>query len=166
MANVNDPVNPVNPWLYTDTADDLPGAEIGNVAFAFPERDADHAHNNMTGSFHENIRVLSWKMAGSNANNTGGWFTQITPYAGHFKNLMARGTTFGFIEAQMAVNIEQEIRSQATQDAAVFEGFEMHTPVPFVGVSGDFVHINNFQCIPVPMTLCMCLRAASFFSNR
>jgi hypothetical protein len=145
VANVNDTVTPVNPWLYTDTADDLPGAEVGNVAFAFPERDANHAHNNMTGSFHENIRVLSWQMVGNNGNNTGGWFTQITPYAGHFRNLMARGTTFGFIEAQMAVNIEQEIRSQATQDAAVFEGFEMHTPVPFVGVSGDFVHVNNFQ---------------------
>ena len=145
VANVNEPVKPVNPWLYTDTADDLPGAEVGNVAFAFPERDAEHAHNNMTGSFHENIRVLTLQMVGNNANNTGGWFLQITPYAGHFKNLMARGTTFGFVEAQMAMNVETEIRSQATQDAAVFEGFEMHSPVPFVGVSGDFVHINNFQ---------------------
>ncbi len=145
VGNVNEVVTPVNPWLYTDTDDDLPGVEVGNVAFAFPEKDAGHAHESMTGSFHENIRVLPWHMVGNNANNTGGWFTQITPYAAHFRNLMARGTTFGFIEAQVAVNVAQEIRSQSTQDSAVFEGFEMHSPVPFVGVSGDFVHVNNFQ---------------------
>jgi hypothetical protein len=145
-GSVNESVTPVNPWLYTDTEDDLPGAEVGNVAFAFPSRDANHAHNSMTGSFHENIRVLAWhQLTGNNANNTGGWFTQITPYAAHFRNLMARGTTFGFIEAQTAMNVDQEIRGQGTQDAAVFEGFEMHSPVPFVGVSGDFVHVSNFQ---------------------
>jgi hypothetical protein len=144
-GNSGDAVTPVNPWLYTDTADDLPGAEVGNVAFAYPQRDADHSLNNIAGTFHENIRVIAGNVVGNQANNTGGWFTQILPYAAHFKNLMARGTTFGFIEAQNAVDIDQQIRGQGTQDAAIFEGFEMHTPVPFVGVSGDFVSINNFQ---------------------
>jgi len=144
-GNAGEAVTPVNPWLYTDTEDDLPGVEVGNVAFAFPARDASHSSNSLVGSFHENLRVLTQNAAGNNANNTGGWFTQIKPYAAHFKNLMARGTTFGFIEAQTAMNLTQEIRVQTTQDAAVFEGFEIHAPVPFVGVSGDFVHVNNFQ---------------------
>ncbi len=143
--NPGDTITAVNPWLYTDTTDDFPGVEIGNAAFAFPQRNADTGMNNMTASSHENIRVLAWQAPGGNANNTGGWFTQITPYGAHFKNLMARFTTFGFIEAQVAEDLDQQIRTQGTQDAAVFEGFEMHTPVPFVGVSGDFVSLNNFQ---------------------
>jgi len=145
VANIGDAVVPVNPWLYTDTADDFPGAEVGNVGIAFPQRDANASHNGLTGATIENVRVLRVDMWSGTGNKTGGLYTQILPYAAHFKNFHARGTTFGFIEAQSAVDIDREIYNQTTQDAAVFEGFEIHSPVPFVGVSGNFVSMNNFQ---------------------
>ncbi len=142
------PVAAVNPWDYKNTADDFPGEEVGNAAIAFPWRDAMQGNNSVTGASLDRIRVLTHHQPAGNNNNgqhTAGFYFQIPPYSVHFSNLSARFTTFGYTEAQAAMHIAFEIQGQASADASIFENFEIHAPVPFVAVAGNYVHVKNFQ---------------------
>jgi hypothetical protein len=140
-------IAPVNPWAYTDTADDIPAYEIGNCAFVFPSRDGSALAFTAIGPGYKqnDVRVIADNVPNNNGNNTCGWFLQALPYGSGWDNIHARGTTFGWIGAQVASNIDQEIRSQATMDAATFRRLEIHAPVPFLGTSGQLVTADNWQ---------------------